>query len=116
MRFAFTLLLLPGSALAADIKSLVIHSTVPFQPNRAQSCSILTGNPPIEGGAKVKVEMYCSERTDFDPSGILNKDYPYTRICRVSLDASATKEFHAPKKWKVDLFCQAREEVRCQLR
>jgi hypothetical protein len=89
----------------AEVESVIIHSNAPFRPNRAQYCSILTGKAPIEGGPRVKVEMDCSERTDFDPAKS-PVPYPYTRIATVKLDEPAWKEFNNLQKWKVDLYCQ----------
>jgi hypothetical protein len=113
-------LILPLIAFAAgshNVNSVTVHSNMPFRANRAQACSILTGNPVVEGGKPSKdepVEMYCSERVDydpmsrkdFDPHANINIYYPYIRIVTVSLDAPAWKQFQSDKKWLVRLYCQ----------
>jgi hypothetical protein len=100
----------------AEIKSLTIHSNAPFQANQAQACSLLTGNAAIQGGPKVKIEMFCADRTDFDPVKGAYASYPYTRISTVSLDAAAMKQFQSAEKWKVDLFCQDQQAgLQCDL-
>jgi|SRR5436190_9662523 hypothetical protein len=106
---------LTSTALATDIKSVVVHSNVPFRSDRAESCSLTTGNPYVTGGPKTKIEMLCSERTDFDPvKGAAS--YPYTRIVTVKLDEAATKEFFNSNKWAVDLYCQGEGSLKCQPR
>jgi hypothetical protein len=99
-----------------EVPAVVIHSNVPFRGDRAQSCSILTGNPFIEGGTRTRVEMNCSERTDFEAAKG-DASYPYTRIDIVKLDERAWKEFTDSDKCRVDLFCQAGHgNFQCQLR
>lgn len=98
-----------------SLDKLVVHSHTPFKANEAQTCALTTGKAVIKGGPNSGVvEMYCSERADYDPLGGDNWEavlhdpklaYPYTRITRIVLSKDAQDLFRS-ERWKVNLFCQ----------
>lgn len=121
-RIAIALVLLAPATLVAfgqnnPLDKLVVHSHTPFKANEAQICSLTTGNPVIKGGPKQGIiEMFCSERADYDPlagdnweavSQNPNLAYPYTRITKVVSSKEAQRLFQSDR-WMVNLFCQER--------
>ena len=119
-RIAIVVVLLAPAALTAcsqnnPLDKLVVHSNVAFKVNEAQTCSLTTGKPVFEGGPKNGIiEMFCSERADYDPLGGDNWEavlqnpylaYPHTRITKVVLSKEAQRLFQS-ERWKVNLFCQ----------
>ena len=89
-------------------RDIVIKSMRKWEDD-SKKCSLLTGNPAIEGTPTPKEKvaaMYCYD----DPSEPEDENWKYTYVGTVKLDEVAERNFNS-SKWRVDVIC-TRTQVR----
>lgn len=81
-------------------RDIVIKSMRKWEDD-SKKCSLLNGNPAIEGMPKDKsVAMYCYD----DPAPPASENWKYTYVGTIKLDNASEKDFNS-NKWRVDVLC-----------